>query len=217
MIRHQCVVQCSPSLVNRLCTEFICWQVKALAALYGAEPRACGRTGITLFKTSHACLPDEYKQQQVCLAATILDACSPACMETCSQGCNKHISCCCCQRHPVCFLLQVNNLLANSTATQNAQPAAHSAGVKKKRSCSKMRKQKHREFGSHQLLQFGHGAEQGPAIGQIHAPALDSTNVGSKMLVSMGWEAGTGLGSAMQGQLEPVPIIKRQKLLGLGA
>ena len=80
-----------------------------------------------------------------------------------------------------------------------------------------MRKQKHREFGSHQLLQFGHGAEQGPAIGQIHAPALDSTNVGSKMLVSMGWEAGTGLGSAMQGQLEPVPIIKRQKLLGLGA
>ncbi|KAL0047977.1 hypothetical protein WJX82_004866 [Trebouxia sp. C0006] len=62
-------------------------EVKALAALYGAEPRACGRTGITLFKTSHTCLPDEYKQQQV------------------------------------------NNLLANSTATQNTQPAAHSAGA----------------------------------------------------------------------------------------
>jgi hypothetical protein len=116
-------------------------------------------------------------------------------------------------------LLQVNNLLANSTATQNAQPAAHSAGVKKKRSCSmakkQMRKQKHRNFGSYQ--QNSHDAEQGPATGQIHAPALDSTNIGSKMLVSMGWEAGTGLGSAMQGQVEPVPIIKRQKLLGLGA
>jgi len=185
--------------------------------LYGAEPRACGRTGITLFKTSHTCLPDEYKQQQVCLAATILDACSPACLETCSHDCNKQFSCFCCQRHPGCFLLQVNNLLANSTATQNTQPAAHSAGVKKKRSCSIAKKQKHRNLGGYQLRQSSHDAEQGPATGQIHAPALDSSNIGSKMLVSMGWEAGTGLGSAMQGQVEPVPIIKRRKLLGLGA
>ncbi len=80
-----------------------------------------------------------------------------------------------------------------------------------------MRKQNHRNFAGYQLRQSSHDAEQGPAIGQIHAPALDSTNIGSKMLVSMGWEAGTGLGSAMQGQVEPVPIIKRQKLLGLGA
>ncbi|KAL0022820.1 hypothetical protein WJX79_002497 [Trebouxia sp. C0005] len=154
-------------------------EVKALAALYGAEPRACGRIGITLFKTTHTCHPDEHKQQQV------------------------------------------NSLLAKSTATQNAQPAAHSTGVKKKRSCSmakkQVRKQKHINLSGYQLLQTSHGAEQGLATGQVHAPALDSTNIGSKMLVSMGWEAGTGLGSTMQGQIEPVPIIKRRKLLGLGA
>ncbi len=80
-----------------------------------------------------------------------------------------------------------------------------------------VRKQKRREYGGYQLLQTSHDAEQGPATGQIHAPPLDSTNIGSKMLVSMGWEAGTGLGSTMQGQIEPVPIVKRQKHLGLGA
>ncbi|DBA93993.1 TPA: hypothetical protein ACH3X1_001647 [Trebouxia sp. C0004] len=80
-----------------------------------------------------------------------------------------------------------------------------------------MKKQKHSDSGGYQLLQMSHDAEQGQATGQIHAPALDSTNIGSKMLVSMGWEAGTGLGSSMQGQIQPVPIIKRQKLLGLGA
>lgn len=80
-----------------------------------------------------------------------------------------------------------------------------------------VRKQERKNLGGYQLRQSSHDAEQRPATGQIHAPALDSTNIGSKMLVSMGWEAGTGLGSAMQGQIEPVPIIKRQKLLGLGA
>ena len=80
-----------------------------------------------------------------------------------------------------------------------------------------VRKQKRREYGGYQLLQTSHDAEQGPATGQIRAPPLYSTNIGSKMLVSMGWEAGTGLGSTMQGQIEPVPIVKRQKHLGLGA
>ena len=51
----------------------------------------------------------------------------------------------------------------------------------------------------------------------LDAPPLDSSNIGNRMLMRMGWETGTGLGSALQGQVEPVPVIKRRKRLGLGA
>lgn len=72
--------------------------------------------------------------------------------------------------------------------------------------------------GGYVLLQTNDdAAQQTPSTTQVHAPPLDSSNIGSRMLVSMGWEAGTGLGSALQGQTEPIPIIKRRRHLGLGA
>ena len=42
-----------------------CFQVRALAAVYGLEPRACGRRGQTLFRTSNAGLPTADGQAQV--------------------------------------------------------------------------------------------------------------------------------------------------------
>lgn len=82
-----------------------------------------------------------------------------------------------------------------------------------------MKKQRKRQTHmGHVMTQACHvTTEQAPTSTQISAPPLDSSNIGSKMLVSMGWESGTGLGSAMQGQTEPVPIIRRQRLRGLGA
>lgn len=46
---------------------------------------------------------------------------------------------------------------------------------------------------------------------------LDDSNVGNKMLKSMGWSEGTGLGILAQGQVYPVPVITRVKRRGLGA
>lgn len=46
---------------------------------------------------------------------------------------------------------------------------------------------------------------------------LDDSNVGNKMLKSMGWSEGTGLGTLAQGQVDPVPVIKRIKRRGVGA
>ena len=40
-------------------------QVRALAAVYGLEARACGRLGQTLFRSSHAGLPSAEGQAQV--------------------------------------------------------------------------------------------------------------------------------------------------------
>ena len=40
-------------------------QVRALAAVYGLEARACGRTGQTLFQSSHAGLPSAEGRAQV--------------------------------------------------------------------------------------------------------------------------------------------------------
>ena len=42
-----------------------CFQVKALGALYGLQPRNCGRKGITLFKTDHAGFPDQNSSGKV--------------------------------------------------------------------------------------------------------------------------------------------------------
>ena len=40
-------------------------QVRALAAVYGLEARACGRVGQTLFRSSHAGLPSADGRAQV--------------------------------------------------------------------------------------------------------------------------------------------------------
>ena len=52
---------------------------------------------------------------------------------------------------------------------------------------------------------------------EVEALPLDDSNVGNKMLRSMGWSQGTGLGLLAQGQVEPVPVVKRLKRRGLGA
>ena len=62
-----------------------------------------------------------------------------------------------------------------------------------------------------------HDSTQAESMGQLNALPLHSSNIGSRMLVSMGWEAGTGLGATSQGQVEPVPVVKRHKRRGLGA
>ena len=51
-------------------------QVRALAAVYGLEPRACGRRGQTLFRTDNAGLPSADGQAQV--HAQALCRCSPS-------------------------------------------------------------------------------------------------------------------------------------------
>lgn len=43
----------------------LCFQVKALGALYGLQPRNCGRKGITLFKTDKAGFPDQNSSGKV--------------------------------------------------------------------------------------------------------------------------------------------------------
>lgn len=84
---------------------------------------------------------------------------------------------------------------------------------KKKKKAKKAQRQGRKGSGDAHQRQDSGAAQLGP----VDAAPLDSTNIGSRMLVSMGWEAGTGLGSSLQGQIEPVPVIKRRKHLGLGA
>lgn len=52
---------------------------------------------------------------------------------------------------------------------------------------------------------------------EVSTMPIDEGNVGNKMLRSMGWSTGTGLGLMAQGQVEPVPVVKRLKRRGLGA
>ena len=114
---------------------------------------------------------------------------------------------------------QVAALLANSTATQRvshasigSKPTRRRALASKKKAKKAIRQGRRGPVNAHQSQDIG-AAHLGP----IEAAPLDSSNIGSRMLVSMGWEAGTGLGSSLQGQTEPVPVIKRRKHLGLGA
>ena len=109
---------------------------------------------------------------------------------------------------------QVAALLLNSKSTQQHSHAPHSSELRGKRAKKQARK----------LAKLGRRDPGNPdqalgpdSQGPIAAAPLDSSNIGSRMLVSMGWEVGTGLGSSMQGQVEPVPVIKRRKRLGLGA
>lgn len=152
-------------------------EVKALGALYGFQPRNCGRKGTTLFKTEHAGLPD-------------------------ARGAEK-----------------VAALLLNSKATQQHSHAPHGSELRGKRAKKKAKRlaKLGRRNADNQDQALGHGAADTDCLGPIAAAPLDSSNIGSRMLVSMGWEAGTGLGASLQGQVEPVPVIKRRKRLGLGA
>lgn len=116
------------------------------------------------------------------------------------------------------FVLQVAALIANSTATQR-QSHPFNGSEPKGRRASASEKRKKAKKAIRQGRRGPGNAHQSQAthLGPVEAAPLDSSNIGSRMLVSMGWEAGTGLGSSLQGQIEPVPVIKRRKHLGLGA
>ncbi len=45
---------------------------------------------------------------------------------------------------------------------------------------------------------------------------LPASNRGFKLLQRLGWQAGCGLGSRMQGRVEPVPLTDKRDALGLG-
>ncbi len=45
---------------------------------------------------------------------------------------------------------------------------------------------------------------------------LWQSNRGFQMLQRLGWQAGAGLGSRQQGRVEPVPIVEKRDVLGLG-
>ena len=61
------------------------------------------------------------------------------------------------------------------------------------------------------------GIAQTPTAAEVATLPLDDSNVGNKMLRSMGWSKGTGLGLSAQGQVDPVPVVRRLKRRGLGA
>lgn len=194
----------------------------------------CGRKGITLFKTDHAGFPDQDSSGKVrvigysCLLTQVIhwtDHCSPhhvinlyRCIpvqDVCVRDC--HVI----AHHPPTSCLQVTALLANSKATQRQSHASNASeptrrkalASKKRNKAKKAHKQGRKGPGDAHQRQDSGAAHLGP----VDAAPLDSSNIGSRMLVSMGWEAGTGLGSSLQGQVEPVPVIKRRKHLGLGA
>ncbi|WOL09828.1 G patch domain and ankyrin repeat-containing protein [Canna indica] len=47
--------------------------------------------------------------------------------------------------------------------------------------------------------------------------AIDSSNVGFKLLKKCGWKEGTGLGVSEQGMLEPIPTLVKTNKRGIGA
>ncbi|GMN52666.1 hypothetical protein TIFTF001_021801 [Ficus carica] len=49
------------------------------------------------------------------------------------------------------------------------------------------------------------------------ATAIDSSNIGFKLLKKQGWKEGTGLGISEQGRLEPVEACLKNNKWGLGA
>ncbi|KMZ74200.1 G-patch domain containing protein, expressed [Zostera marina] len=53
--------------------------------------------------------------------------------------------------------------------------------------------------------------------GGMSSSAIDSSNVGFKMLKKCGWREGTGLGISGQGRLEPVEAHVKNNKTGLGA
>jgi len=55
------------------------------------------------------------------------------------------------------------------------------------------------------------------ASNSSNAFKIDSSNVGHRMLVRMGWEEGTGLGKKRSGRLDPVEAQKRRAGVGIGA
>ncbi|OAQ33157.1 hypothetical protein K457DRAFT_48387, partial [Linnemannia elongata AG-77] len=53
-------------------------------------------------------------------------------------------------------------------------------------------------------------------VSGFHVPVA-KTNKGHAMLSKMGWKAGTGLGAARQGVVEPVQLLVADKKAGLGS
>ena len=112
-------------------------------------------------------------------------------------------------------VLQVAALLNNSKATQRPSHASVGCDSSTKQSSRKSKKARKqlKKFSGQMPIKEATTTE--PIV--LDAPPLDSSNIGNRMLMRMGWETGTGLGSALQGQVEPVPVIKRHRRLGLGA
>lgn len=48
-------------------------------------------------------------------------------------------------------------------------------------------------------------------------PATDESNVGNKLLAKMGWTAGSGLGAAADGRVDPIKVQQFEERAGLGA
>ena len=112
-------------------------------------------------------------------------------------------------------MLQVAALLARSKATQRLSHASFSCSPGTKQASRKLKKARKKLKKKSGQMPSSEAANTEPTV--LDAPPLDSSNIGNRMLMRMGWETGTGLGSALQGQVEPVPVIKRRKRLGLGA
>ncbi|KAJ8467900.1 hypothetical protein OPV22_030452 [Ensete ventricosum] len=54
-------------------------------------------------------------------------------------------------------------------------------------------------------------------LGSAAHTAIDSSNVGFKLLKKCGWKEGTGLGASEQGMLEPIPTLVKKNKRGIGA
>ncbi|CAD5164106.1 unnamed protein product [Musa acuminata subsp. malaccensis] len=54
-------------------------------------------------------------------------------------------------------------------------------------------------------------------LGSAGHTAIDSSNVGFKLLKKCGWKEGTGLGASEQGMLEPIPTFVKKNKRGIGA
>ncbi|THU69308.1 hypothetical protein C4D60_Mb08t13070 [Musa balbisiana] len=54
-------------------------------------------------------------------------------------------------------------------------------------------------------------------LGSACLTAIDSSNVGFKLLKKCGWKEGTGLGASEQGMLEPIPTLVKKNKRGIGA
>eukprot|EP00049_Salpingoeca_infusionum_P015566 m.304519 g.304519 ORF g.304519 m.304519 type:complete len:894 (-) comp15901_c0_seq2:332-3013(-) len=63
---------------------------------------------------------------------------------------------------------------------------------------------------------YGRQAVDTSGVVGAHASPLGHSNVGSRMLRSLGWQPGTGLGLYRDGITEPVMVLQRPRRMGLG-
>ena len=176
--------------------------MRALAAVYGLEPRACGRRGQTLFRTDRAGLPSADGLAQV--HAQALCCCSPSlphlnltrrfslekighvAVERCFDRLTIELVTVKLMRRQSC--LQVGRLLACSF--QGGKPSTTA------------------KLEMEAALQIGRASLKRP---------IAATNKGSILLRQMGWSEGFGLGSKEQGRTEPIPLHVGQRRRGLGS